>query len=220
MKFSEACPEPDDLILGIDEAGRGPVLGPMILAGALIEQKNMHRLVEIGVKDSKLLSDAQRKRLFHQVKEIVHWKIIIVQPTEIDTCPSGLNVLEMMKVAELTRVLNPKYLVIDSPYSPGSDFNLATFLYQQHINTKNLHCFAENKADDLYPIVSAASIIAKEAREISMQKLRNDLGVDFGSGYPADPKTKEFMLENWANERYTTLIRKSWATYKRLAEEK
>ncbi len=219
MKFSSINPEPEDLILGIDEAGRGPVLGPMILAGACIKQKDMHALIEIGVKDSKLLSDAQRKRLFSQVKNLVQWKIHIIHPAEIDTCPSGLNTLEMTHVAELTKIFNPKYLIIDSPYSPDSNFNITTFLYEHHVNTSHMHCFAENKADDLYPIVSAASIIAKEARELAMQKWRDHFNVDFGSGYPADPKTKQFLLENWADIRYNPIVRKSWATYKRLAKE-
>lgn len=219
MKFSEATPGPDDLVLGIDEAGRGPVLGPMILGAVCGKWKDMPWLAGLGVKDSKKLSDPQRHNLFKNIRGSsgFRWKIITISPHEIDTCLDGLNMLEMWHVAGLVRFFQPQYVVIDSPFNPTASFNLKSYLYEQRIDVSTLHCFAENKADDLYPIVSAASIVAKEARERSVEMLRKQYDVDFGSGYPADPKTKKFLFENWNNDRYTTLVRKSWETYKRFA---
>ncbi len=77
----------------------------------------------------------------------------------------------------------------------------------------------EHKADFNHPVVSAASIIAKERREDEIYKLKLKLKKDFGSGYPADPKTKEFIKENFNNEKYKDIIRFSWNTVKKLFKE-
>ena len=77
----------------------------------------------------------------------------------------------------------------------------------------------EHKADFNHLIVGAASIIAKVTREKELEKLRRKLKVDFGSGYPGDPKTKKFLEENWNNPKYSFLFRKSWATYKAFADK-
>jgi ribonuclease HII len=93
-----------------------------------------------------------------------------------------------------------------------SEFLMETIVKK---NLVELHC--EHKADYNYPIVSAASIISKETREDLIAKLREDLGVDFGSGYPADPKTKNFLVKTFGDKKYDSIIRKSWSTYKTLA---
>lgn len=220
MTFAEATPGPDDLVLGIDEAGRGPVLGPMTIGAVCVRWKDMEALAAIGVRDSKKLSDLQRHTLFKKIRglDFGSWSFNMIPPYEIDSCLDGLNMLEMSYVAAMVRTYRPQYVVIDSPFNPTASFNLKSYLYEHGIDVSSLHCFAENKADDLYPIVSAASIVAKEARERAMEMLRKQYNLDFGSGYPSDPKTKNFLFENWADDRYTTLIRKSWETYKRLAK--
>ena len=77
----------------------------------------------------------------------------------------------------------------------------------------------EHKADLNHPVVSAASIIAKEKREDEIHKLKLKFGKDFGSGYPADPKTKEFITKNFNNKKYKDIIRFSWNTVKKLFKE-
>jgi len=220
MIFSEATPGPDDLILGIDEAGRGPVLGPMIIGAVWLKWSCMQKLADLGVKDSKKLSDIQRHNLFKMIRDDddFGWSVSHISPKQIDTCIDGLNMLEMSHIAGLARAYLPKYLIIDSPFNPNANFNLKSYLYQQKVDVSSMNCFAENKADDLYPVVSAASIMAKEARERSMEMIRNEYKIDCGSGYPSDPKTKKFLFENWADDRYTPIVRKSWETYKRLAK--
>jgi len=96
------------LISGIDEAGRGPVIGPMVLAGVVLEEKEIERLENIGVKDSKLLSLQQRERMFEQIKEIVKdYKIKIVSPEQIDSALNSkalnLNKLEGFTAAFLQK---------------------------------------------------------------------------------------------------------------------
>ncbi len=217
MRFLDVVLNPDDTIVAIDEAGRGPVLGPMVLACCFIKASDIPFLENVGVKDSKKLSDKQRGEMFREFKKEITWDIQVIQPDEIDTCPNGLNIMEMEHAALFVKKYNPTYFIMDSPFNPKAEFNISSFMYE-HTGNKTTKYFAENKADDIYPAVSAASIVAKEARERSMQQLREYFGVDFGSGYPADPKTKQFMSENWKDHKYNNLIRKSWETYKRLKE--
>src|SRR3990167_4128053 len=79
---------------------------------------------------------------------------------------------------------------------------------------------AENKADVNYPVVSAASILAKVTRDNLIEDLKKKHKIDFGSGYTSDPLTQKFIAENWSNAKYSELIRKQWETFKRLKEDK
>lgn len=215
MTFNDITFLDDDVIVGFDEAGRGPVLGPMIIAAVSITAKNMSKIIDCGVKDSKQLSKVQREKIFREIRPFIEWKIKVCQPQSIDHAVKtiGLNTYEMNCIAELAKQIPAQYIIADSPYNPKSNFNFSSFMYSQGIRAK---CFAENKADALYPIVSAASVVAKEAREKSMQQMREYFGIDFGSGYPFDPATKLFLSQYWSDEIYAKLIRKTWETYRRL----
>ena len=78
---------------------------------------------------------------------------------------------------------------------------------------------SENKADTKYPIVGAASIAAKELREQELKQIRDNIKIDCGSGYPADPKTKAFLKEHYKSKEFDFIFRKSWATYKDLVKK-
>jgi len=84
------------------------------------------------------------------------------------------------------------------------------------IENKEIELIVEHKADLNHPVVSAASIIAKEKREDEVKKIKEKIKMDFGSGYPADPKTKEFIEKNFDNPLYKEIIRFSWSTWKKL----
>ena len=210
------------LLLGIDDAGRGPVLGPMILAGVLIESKEEKEIQSWGAKDSKLLTPKKRREIGRKIKEKFKYHIEITQPKEIDKS-SNLNYLEAIKTAKiinkLTKNLNKKVkVIIDCP-----SVNIKSWSndVQQLIEKpKIIQLSCEHKADLNHPIVSAASIIAKEKREDEIYKLKLKLKKDFGSGYPADPKTKEFIIKNFDKEKYKRIIRFSWSTVKKLIKEK
>ena len=108
------------LICGIDEAGRGPVIGPMVMAGVLVEQKDLGKLKSMGVKDSKLLTRKQRDNLFDKVVKVVKkYKIIVIEPKEIDDALESddlnLNWLEAHKAAEIINNLKPDKVTVDSP---------------------------------------------------------------------------------------------------------
>lgn len=208
--------------IGIDDAGRGPVLGPMILAGVLINQQEEQTIKDWGAKDSKLLFPTKRKKISNQIKKQFEHHIEISTPKEIDD-HKNLNLLEAEKAAKiinrLTKNLNEKVqVIIDCP-----SVNIQSWTNDvQHLIDKpeNINLKCEHKADLHHPIVSAASIIAKERREDEIYKLKLRFKTDFGSGYPADPKTKEFITKNFNNPKYKPLIRFSWNTVKKLIKAK
>ena len=210
------------LLLGIDDAGRGPVLGPMILSGILIKPKEEEIIKSWGAKDSKLLTPKIRKEIKEKIKEKFKHHTEITEPKEIDKS-SNLNYLEAIKTAkiinELTKNLNEKVKVIVD--CPSVNIKSWSNDVQKLIDKpKIVQLYCEHKADLNHPVVSAASIIAKEKREDEIYKLKLKLKTDFGSGYPADPKTKEFIAENFNNEKYKHIIRFSWKTVKKLVKAK
>lgn len=209
-------------IIGIDDAGRGPVLGPMILAGVLANEEDEKVLRESGAKDSKLLTPSKRKSLGEKIKSKYSYHIELTTPTEIDESPN-LNDLEAIKAAKIINALAKETkekikVIIDCPSVNTEAWG--KFVENLIIDKERIELHVEHKADFNYPIVSAASIIAKERREEEMEKLRKEKKIDFGSGYPSDPKTKEFIAKFHEDEKYTDIIRHSWATVKNLKKEK
>ena len=208
------------LICGIDDAGRGPVLGPLIMAGIVIGQEDEDKLVKIKVKDSKLLTPKQRSFLSGKIIKIVKaYKIVIIPPEEVDKAvqkDDGLNLnwLEANKSIDIIHELKPDIAILDSPSN-----NLKS--YRQYIEKKlkiKVGIRAEHKADVKFPVVSAASILAKVTRDNEIDGLKKKIGIDLGSGYMTDPKTIEFMKANY--EKHADIFRKSWFPYKELVNKK
>ncbi len=207
------------LIAGIDEAGRGPVIGPLVICAYMINEKDMGLLANIGAKDSKLLSAPKRQKMFAELQKAAKaYEIIEIPPAEIDAAveseTTNLNWLEAQKAAIMLNRLNPDVAIIDCP-SP----NLKA--YKEYIYTflkkKDMELILEHKAERHLP-VAAASIIAKVTRDKRIEEIKKEVGEDFGSGYPADPLTKKFIELNWKSEN-SKYMRKSWATYKALAQK-
>lgn len=205
-------------ILGIEEAGRGPVIGPLVMVGLLIDEEDEEKLVKIKVKDSKLLTPKQREALYDKIIDIAKdYKIYIIQPNEIDLAVKGeggenLNWLEADKSADLINELRPDKVILDCP-SPNKKAYVDYIKKRLEIEPEII---AEHKADVKYPLVSAASIIAKVTRDKEIKRIKDEFDVDFGSGYPADPKTKKFLEENY--DKYP-FFRKSWYTYKQVVKK-
>lgn len=201
------------LICGIDEAGRGPVIGPMVIAGVLIEAPDEQKLINLGVKDSKLLTPKQREAMFEDIKNIAKkHKIVVILPPEIDAALQSdelnLNWLEAQKTVEIINQLEPHKVFIDCPST--NIYAYKEYLMKRILN-KHIDVVAEHKADVSYPVVSAASILAKVTRDREIERIKAQIGADFGSGYPSDPKTQEFMQKNF--NKYD-IFRKTWASYK------
>ncbi len=208
------------LIAGIEEAGRGPVIGPMVMCGVLVDEKDEPKLKSIGAKDSKLLTPRTRELLFDQIKSMVkQYEVIIVSPKEIDDAlnnPSlNLNKLEAINSAKIINKLKPGKVLLDCPSNNTKEYVL---YLRKYLNNKELKIVAEHKADVKYTVVAAASIIAKVTRDREIEKIKKKIGIDFGSGYPSDEKTQEFLKKNW--DKYTEIFRKTWSSYKKFITEK
>lgn len=207
------------LVCGVEEAGRGPVIGPMVMVGILLDETEVKKLREMGVKDSKLLTPKARELLFKQIQKAVRKHVILViPPDEIDEAvesdTTNLNWLEAGKAAEIINELKPEKAIIDCP-SPNPP--AYTEYIRGKLDNKDMELIVEHRADLNYPVVSAASILAKVARDREIQKLKDEHKVEFGSGYPADPVTKEFVQKY--HDKYD-FFRKSWQPYKEILKSK
>ncbi len=206
------------ITIGIDEAGRGPLIGPMIIAGIGFDEEVAKKFKLMGVKDSKMLSI---KRIYLLEREIIktsnNFKVIKISAEQIDNRfadGKNLNYLELDNMAEIANSLEGQTVIVDSP--SRNTTKVREYLMKK-INKKEV--IAENYADKNHVEVSAASIIAKANREREVEKIKKELGYDFGSGYPSDPKTMQFIkiiTENGriTQEPYKKFIRKTWSTVK------
>jgi len=214
-----------NLILGVDDSGRGPLIGPMILAGCLMDEKTEDELRKLGVKDSKQLTPKRREFLFNKIKEKVDiYEIAISHPEEIDrTNGEGINLneLEAIKTAEIINKINKGFkkikVIIDCP-------SVSIIKWQDYLKTKikdlsNLEISCEHKADRHHVAVSAASIVAKSIREKEMDKLREKFGSEIGSGYTSDPATSRFLEKHGQKHKDSGIFRKTWSTWKRACEK-
>ncbi len=209
------------LVLGIDDAGRGPVIGPMVLAGCLMDDKTEKELKKLGVRDSKQLTQKRREFLAEKIKEESEtFEIIIIYPSDIDKQNAkgvNLNKVEGIACAKIINRINKGFgkirVVIDCP-----SINITTwtdFLKTRVKNLSNLEISCEHKADKNHPSVSAASILAKCVREIEMDKLKKKYGSEIGSGYSSDPLTCKFLETNLKKYNDDGIFRQTWATWKR-----
>ena len=190
------------------------------MCGAFIEDNDMPKLLKLGPKDSKLLTAEQREELFPKLKKALkHYKVFILQPQEIDKAVHGhdglnLNKLEAHKQAEILNEFNPDKAIIDCPSNNIKSYRLQLL---KLLKNKKVELVLEHNAER-YPLVAAASIIAKVTGDREIEKLKKQIGIDFGSGYMSDPKTVEFLKNNFEN--YPELFRKSWFPYKELVNKK
>ncbi|MFH0954545.1 MAG: ribonuclease HII [Candidatus Micrarchaeota archaeon] len=209
------------IIAGVDEAGRGPVLGPMVLAVCTIDKNREEELIELGVKDSKQLTQAERERQFPKIKEIAaEFLTCHIHPAELDKLMNrkSLNEIEAMKIGFLLNSLKtkPELVIIDSPDTIAENFGKRI---QKYLNFETkLKC--EHKADVNYPIVSAASVLAKVERDLEIKKLSAIHG-KIGSGYSHDPDTRKFLEEYiQKNEFPPEFCRKQWMTTQNMLDAK
>ncbi len=215
------------LILGIDEAGRGPLIGPMAIAGCLIDEKIEIESKKLGVKDSKLLLSKKRELLAKKIKEkAIAYHVLLIHPYEIDSkIKSGVNLnrVEAEKAAEIINQLSKKIeeplkVVIDCP-SPNKEL-WKKYVLRKITKQDNIFVVCEHKADKNHIAVSAASILAKCAREREVAKLKKKIGKDFGSGYSHDPKTQEFLRQYSKEHKKDGIFRETWQTWQNHKKQK
>ncbi|MCS7095304.1 MAG: ribonuclease HII [Thaumarchaeota archaeon] len=195
------------LVAGIDEAGRGSVLGPMVIALFALEGDRVRELEELGVKDSKTLTPSVRERLYDRLRSmgaLIRTKRI--NPTHIDRCSKsrggcGLNELELKAMRELISGVRPHAVYIDSPYR---NTRKASELIGP-IGGVKIHF--KVRADASIAVVAAASIVAKVLRDRAIRELG-----DVGSGYPSDPKTRSHLERLVTCGHLPNYVRRSWRT--------
>jgi len=209
------------MICGADEAGRGPCFGPLVVAGILVESDA--ELVRIGVNDSKQLTPKKREQLAPQITRLsTKYELIILPAADIDDLRKTMtiNQLEVFVFSKIIEKLKPDICYVDA-----ADVNEERFGRDilSHLSFKP-QIISRHKADEIYPIVGAASILAKVTRDEHVrriaQELEPKLNLPLGSGYPADPVTKKF-LETWVS-RFGSLpphVRRSWETCQKLISE-
>jgi ribonuclease HII len=213
----------DALVAGIDEAGRGCVLGPMVLAVAVIKKSQEKELKEIGVKDSKLLSPKRREELFEIInKQAVEYKLVAVPAEELNVLMKkySLNEIEAQKIAELLISLKSKIdtLIVDSPDTIPDKFKkrIEDNLVKQGSSIGRYTIKSEHKADLNHVSVATASILAKVTRDKLLEEL---IGKNI-SGYSSDPRTIEY-LKNYIlkNKKLPEFARTEWQTIDNIMKE-
>jgi ribonuclease HII len=206
------------MICGVDEAGRGPVLGPLVVAGVCITNESI--LKNIGVKDSKKISALKRQSIAQSLINVVdNYKVLVIPASDIDDMRKvmTLNEVEVHAFSKVIKNLKPDICYVDA-----ADVNAERFGNNISTNLSlKINIISKHKADDIYPIVSAASIIAKTYRDNEVKKiseiLEKKMNLPLGSGYPADPITQTFLRE-WV-KRFNKLpphTRHSWKTAKNI----
>ncbi|MBU0471477.1 MAG: ribonuclease HII [Nanoarchaeota archaeon] len=206
---------------GIDEAGRGPVIGPMVMAIASIKKEDEFKLQALGIKDSKLLTPKKRAELYKIIKEICRTAVVKVFPEEIDEAVNSgsdnLNWLEARCAVKLITIVPCNEVVLDCPST-----NLESYkkFIKNKLKNKKVKLVVEHKADLNHLIVGAASIIAKVERDLEIEKIKKEIGVNFGSGYSSDPETQRFVQKHWDYKDYSKYMRKSWDTWKKHHHQK
>lgn len=204
------------LVLGIDEAGRGPVVGPMVVAGVVADRESLEELRLGGVRDSKLLEPGQRSRLLEEILSRACYVVVTVHPPAvIDSV--NLNRLEyetFSYIASRARLICPGLREVYAD-AVGPPQRLAAALARAAPEAKVV---VEPKADRRYTAVSAASIVAKVLRDEEIERLRRLYGLR-GSGYPTDPETLQWLRETYRRSPDTPppIIRVTWGTLKRVA---
>lgn len=209
--YLQSIPHDKDVLIGgVDEAGRGSIIGPLVIAGISIRQERIVDLHQIGVRDSKMLTAKARASLFAIVSEMVDSLCIYkIDCSVIDenVFSKGLNKLEGQTMAYVIDNIKADKVYVDS-----CDIN--PLRYKSYIESRLLtsksKLYSMHHADKLNIVVSAASIIAKIVRDGEIQKIRNT-HCNIGSGYPSDEKTMRF-IRNWVSEYKCApqFARKSW----------
>lgn len=210
-----------EIVIGIDEAGRGPVLGSMFVGAVAVTGGEIEGLADLGLKDSKKLADARREELGDVVADAAaRTQVREITADEIDELSEimSLNRIEINAFAELIAEMDADRAYIDLPEPDAERFGNRLRAAGDGIG--DVEIVAEHGADDTYPIVSAASIIAKNAREDHVAALEDEYGCSLGSGYPHDTPTIEFLERYVADHgELPPAARASWSTSERILDE-
>jgi ribonuclease HII len=204
------------VVCGVDEAGRGAVIGPMVVAGVALPESDLQLLESLGVRDSKRLSQRRREEIYWQIlSHGVAYALEVIDPPTIDRYTRrrggpGINALEAEAILKIAERLAPHKLIVDSPLIDAEPLRE---LLRSRLRGVEVIC--ECHADANYPVVAAASIVAKVNRDKAISTLAQSLG-EIGSGYPSDPKTREYVRNTIRSGAQRGELRMAWRTIDRL----
>jgi ribonuclease HII len=201
------------MICGIDEAGRGPVLGPMIVCGIAV--RSDEKLKALGVRDSKKLSPKRREELAPKIRRLAEVEVVELSADQIDAARRRMtmNELEARVFAAIIEKLSPDEAFVDAADVSETEF--------ERMIRSSMKCtpkiVSKHKADDTYPVVSAASIVAKVVRDTRVREIELEIGAPIGSGYQTDEVTMNFLNEYVGrNGRCPPHTRRSWEPAKNI----
>jgi len=203
-------------ICGIDDAGRGSMIGPLVIAGITIEKKNLKKLKSLGVRDSKKLTRKSREILYKKIiKNVDDYYVVKIPPKTIDhsVFKHNLNHLEAKNMAKIVTKLNPAVSYVDSCDVDYKRFGKEISLLSSKAKIKSYH-----HADSRFVAVAAASIIAKVTRDRAIHRLNKNF--DLGSGYPSDKKTIKSIKKLLSNNKSESFIRFSWKPVQKIISDK
>jgi len=198
-------------VLGLDEAGRGCVLGPLVVGGFCCDAAQIDALKAAGADDSKALSAKKREALLEPLAALGEWALVYVEPVQIDN--GNMNTLEEDAFVELIENYRPDRVIIDAPVHPGGIAKFTRRLLGRLSIEPEM--VVEPKADANYPPCGAASIFAKVHRDRRIQALGA-----VGSGYPSDPVTRKWLkgfIDR--NEPFPDSVRTRWGTIDNLRQQ-
>jgi len=202
-------------ICGIDDAGRGSVIGPLVIAGISIEKKNLKKLIAIGVRDSKKLTPKMREILYKKITKIVdNYYVVRISPQTIDrsVLKHNLNHLEAKTMAKVVLKLKSQISYVDSCDVDYKRFGKEISSLSSNAKIKSYH-----HADSRFVTVAAASIIAKVSRDRSIHRLKTNF--DLGSGYPSDKKTIRVVKKILSKKKSVPFIRMSWKPVQKIMQK-
>lgn len=203
------------MLCGIDEAGRGPVIGPLVVCLAKCPQMHEKRLNSLCKKDSKQLTPEERERVLKELEKFCEFFVEEIPAEKINKKMDemSLNDIEAEAMAGLMKKVRCHNVIIDIP-------DRYEWVFRRRMEKFRIFKFeAEHKADENFPIVAAASICAKVFRDRKIEKLHKLVG-DFGSGYPSDKKTIEYLKNKENLKKAEKYIRKKWGTLENVLQMK
>ena len=209
------------VIAGIDEAGRGPVLGPLVFGAVIMDKSAEKELEELGVTDSKSLSRKKRVKLYDVIKEkSLAWKTLHVTAREIDARRAKGETLNEIETKSMLKLLKSMKKAFDVLYIDAADVKADRYAIPFQKAFPHAKIISRHKADLEFVVVGAASVLAKVERDREIARLGAKINMELGSGYPSDPKTKAF-LRKYYHEHGTLpdFVRQSWKTVTNLIEK-
>ncbi|MFA5935561.1 MAG: hypothetical protein WC787_01770 [Patescibacteria group bacterium] len=207
------------LSIGVDEAGRGCVLGPLVVAVVAANESDRRWFAQQNVRDSKIVPAKERDRLADEIKQRCWFSLKVAVAPDVDRAvfdrSRTLNGLELEMMSECLQDAlgefgeREAYALVDAPSINAEGFRIKLFDHCGWPDFDRLD--AKHHADTNNRTVGAASLLAKNERERLIAKLKEELGCDFGSGYSHDERTIAHLKTAPEGAAY---VRWSWATAK------